>query len=179
MIETDDNGFFPSLKEANHDPLSKVYQEREQMLSKLEGHYRQQPPFPDDNIRIIMQQQEKYELKKLLHNNLEKITLPTDRPHYGPGAIVPNSVLVTSRWSFCRLMFSSIQAKLLWPNRQPKKPEREEWLPPVLSEKQLQALEKDKPVVSNTADPPLLDDAIELYRLSKKIRWKCRSFYQT
>ncbi len=94
VIEKDDDGFFPSLKEANQDPLSKVYKEREQQLSELQEHYRQQPPFLNDNIRLIKQQQDKYELKKLLNNNLEKITLPSDRPHYGPGAIVPNSVLV-------------------------------------------------------------------------------------
>jgi hypothetical protein len=38
--------------------------------------------------------------------------------------------------------------KLLWPNRQPKKPEQEEWVPPILSEEQLQALEKNQPAVS-------------------------------
>ena len=97
VIERDDNGFFPSLKEANPDPLSKIYEDREQMLAKLDEHYSQQPPFFDDNIRIIKQQQEKYQLKKLLHTNLEKITLPNERPQYGPGAIVPNSVLVTDR----------------------------------------------------------------------------------
>ncbi|CAF4224081.1 unnamed protein product, partial [Rotaria sp. Silwood2] len=122
--------FFPYVKEANQDPLSKLYEERQQKLSELQEHYRDQPPFPNDDIRIIKQQQDKYELKKLLSSNFEKITLPSDRPQYGPGAIVPNSVL----------------AKLLWPNRQPKKQEREEWLPPVLSEEQLQALEKTAPV---------------------------------
>ncbi|CAF2479912.1 unnamed protein product [Rotaria sp. Silwood2] len=129
VIQKDDDGFFPSVKEANQDPLSKLYEERQQKLSELQEHYRDQPPFPNDDIRIIKQQQDKYELKKLLSSNFEKITLPSDRPQYGPGAIVPNSVL----------------AKLLWPNRQPKKQEREEWLPPVLSEEQLQALEKTAP----------------------------------
>jgi hypothetical protein len=97
VVEQDDNGFFPSLKEANQDPLLKVYKEREEKLVQLEEHYRDQPPFADDDIRLIKQQQDKYELKKLLNNNLEKITLPADRPHYGPGAIVPNSVLVRNR----------------------------------------------------------------------------------
>ncbi|CAF0753292.1 unnamed protein product [Rotaria sp. Silwood1] len=130
VIQTDDDGFFPSVKEADQDPLSKLYEERQQKLFELQEHYRSQPPFPNDDIRIIKQQQDKYELKKLLNSNVEKITLPSDRPHYGSGAIVPNSVL----------------AKLLWPNRQPKKQEREEWIPPVLSEEQLQALEKNAPV---------------------------------
>jgi len=94
VIEKDDDGFFPSLKKANQDPLLKLYNEHEQKLSELEEHYRDQPPFLNDDIRLIKQQQDKYELKKLLHNNLQKITLPSDRPHYGPGAIVPNSVLV-------------------------------------------------------------------------------------
>ncbi len=97
IIEKDDNGFFPSLKQANQDPLFKVYEECEHNLSKLQEHYSHQPPFPHDNIRVIKSQQEKYELKKLLNNNLEKITLPSDRPHYGPGALVPNSVLVRNR----------------------------------------------------------------------------------
>ncbi|CAF0730534.1 unnamed protein product [Rotaria sordida] len=130
VIQIDDDGFFPSVKEANQDPLSKFYEKRQEKLSELQEHYRNQPPFLNDDIRIIKQQQDKYELKKLLNNNVEKITLPGDRPQYGPGAIVPNSVL----------------AKLLWPNRQPKKQEREEWVPPVLSEEQLQALEKTTPV---------------------------------
>jgi hypothetical protein len=95
IIEKDDDGFFPSLKKANQDPLLKIYNEREQKLSQLEEHYRSQSPFLDDDIHSIkQQQQEKYELKKLLNNNLQKITLPSSRPHYGPGAIVPNSVLV-------------------------------------------------------------------------------------
>ena len=94
VIERDDDGFFPSLKEANQDPLSKMYQEHEEKLSQLHEHYRNQPPFLNDDIRILKLQQDKYELKKLLNKNLEKITLPTERPHYGPGAIVPNSVLV-------------------------------------------------------------------------------------
>jgi hypothetical protein len=94
VIETDTDGFFPSLKEANQDPLSKLYEEREEKLTKLQEHYRDQPPFLNDDIRLIKQQQEKYELKKLLNTNVEKITLPDNRPHYGPGAIVPNSVLV-------------------------------------------------------------------------------------
>jgi hypothetical protein len=97
VIEQDNDGFFPSLKEANQDPLSKLYEEREQKLSTLQEHYRNQAPFFNDDIRIIKQQQEKYELKKLLNTNLEKITLPNDRPHYGPGAIVPNSVLVRDK----------------------------------------------------------------------------------
>ncbi|CAF1127858.1 unnamed protein product [Rotaria sordida] len=130
VIQIDDDGFFPSVKEANQDPLSKFYEKRQEKLSELQEHYRNQPPFLNDDIRIIKQQQDKYELKKLLNNNVEKITLPGNRPQYGPGAIVPNSVL----------------AKLLWPNRQPKKQEREEWVPPVLSEEQLQALEKTTPV---------------------------------
>ncbi len=82
------------MKEANQDPISKLYKDREEKLSKLHEHYRDQPPFDNDDIRLIKQQQDKYELKKLLNNNLEKITLPADRPHYGPGIIVPNSVLV-------------------------------------------------------------------------------------
>lgn len=93
MTETDD-GFFPSLKEAHQDPLSKLYEERQQKLAELDKHYRDKPPFVHDDIRLIKQQQEKYELKKLLTNNLTKLTLPCDRPHYGPGAVVPNSVLV-------------------------------------------------------------------------------------
>ncbi len=44
--------------------------------------------------------------------------------------------------------FLRVQAKLLWPTRQPKKQEQEEWMPPILSEDQLQALEKNKPAVS-------------------------------
>ena len=151
VIETDDNGFFPSLKEANQDPLSKLYTERAEKLSELQEHYRDQPPFANDDIRRIRQQQEKYELKKLLNNNVEKITLPSDRPHYGPGAIVPNSVLVRYRIIFLMIsktFFGLIQAKLLWPNRQPKKHDQEEWLPPILSDEQLQALEKNKPIVS-------------------------------
>ena len=97
ITQTDDEGFFPSIKEANQDPLSKLYQERQKKLSDLQDHYRDQAPRLNDDIRIIKQQQEKYELKKLLNNNLEKITLPSDRPHYGPGAAVPNSVLVKDR----------------------------------------------------------------------------------
>ncbi|CAF4508243.1 unnamed protein product [Rotaria socialis] len=130
ITQRDDEGFFPSIKEANQDPLSQLYQERQKKLSELQEHYSNQAPRLNDDIRIIKQQQEKYELKKLLNNNLEKITLPDDRPHYGPGAVVPNSVL----------------AKLLWPNRQPKKPVRDEWIPPVLSAEQLKALEKETPV---------------------------------
>ena len=99
-IEEDNNGFFPSLKEANADPLEKIYQEREKTLTKLDEHYRFQPPFATDDIRSIKQHQEKYELKKLLNANLEKITLPDNRPRYGPGAIVPNSVLVNRRSTF-------------------------------------------------------------------------------
>jgi hypothetical protein len=97
-----DNGFFPSLKEAITDPLSTLYKDREKELSKLHEHYRDQPPFVNDDIRLIKQQQDKYELKKLLTNNLEKITLPADRPRYGPGILVPNSVLVRNRifWIF-------------------------------------------------------------------------------
>jgi hypothetical protein len=104
VVEKDD-GFFPSLKEANQDPLSKLYKEREQKLSQLEEHYRHQHPLLHDDIRLIKQQQEKYELKKLLHNNLEKITLPSDRPHYGPGTIVPNSVLVSNEISFKSILW--------------------------------------------------------------------------
>ena len=92
-----DNGFFPPLKEAIPDPLSTLYKDREEELSKLHEHYRDQAPFMNDDIRLIKQQQDKYELKKLLNNNLEKITLPADRPHYGPGLLVPNSVLVRNQ----------------------------------------------------------------------------------
>lgn len=105
VIERDDDGFFPSLKEANQDPLSKLYKEQEKKLSDLQEHYSHQPPYPHDDIRTIRQQQEKYELKKLLKNNLEKITLPSDRPHYGPGAIVPNSVLVKKKKESRRMLY--------------------------------------------------------------------------
>lgn len=71
-----------------------MYEERQKKLTELHEHYRDQPPFPHDDIRVIKKQQDKYELKKLLNNNLERITLPSDRPHYGPGTTVPNSVLV-------------------------------------------------------------------------------------
>lgn len=39
------------------------------------------------------------------------------------------------------------EAKLLWPNREPPKVEHEEWKPPTLSAKQLEALEKNTPIV--------------------------------
>jgi hypothetical protein len=94
-VEHNDSAFFPSLKEANRDPLSKMYEERGEILAKLNAHYCQQPPLANDDIHRIKQHQDIYELKKLLHTNLEKITLPTDRPRYGPGAIVPNSILVS------------------------------------------------------------------------------------
>jgi hypothetical protein len=92
-----DNGFFRSLKEANSDPLSKFYEEREQKLSQLQEHYSNQSPFPSDDILLVKLQQEKQEVKKLLDSNLQKITLPSNRPHYGPGITIPNSVLVRDR----------------------------------------------------------------------------------
>ena len=145
------------MKEAKHDPLENIYKEREETLMKLNKHYQTQPPYQSDDIRIIKQQQDKYELKKLLNSNLEKITLPPDRPQYGPGAIVPNSVLVSVKFSSdfsfnntLKSLFRSdvCQAKLLWPNRQPKKIEHEDWKPPTLSTKQLEALDNNQPIVS-------------------------------
>lgn len=124
-----------------------MYKDRTEKLSELEEHYRTQPPFVHDDFRVIKQQQDKYELKKLLHKNLEKITLPSDRPQYGPGAIVPNSVLVNNRIFDQRSILLLIQAKLLWPHRQPKAPDHDQWIPPSLSEEQLQALEKNQPQV--------------------------------
>jgi hypothetical protein len=77
VVDSRDNAFFPSLKEAKADPLPQIYHEREQTLTELNEHYHSGA------------------LKKLLQSNLEKLTLPPDRPRYGPGAIVPNSVLVS------------------------------------------------------------------------------------
>lgn len=99
------------MKEANQDPLSRLYREHKDKLSELDEHYQTQPPFTHDDIRVIKQQQDKYELKKLLHKNLEKITLPSDRPHYGPGAIVPNSVLVRS-WIFLCILQMGLRVRL-------------------------------------------------------------------
>ena len=94
MIDTD-NGFFRSLKEANSDPITKLFVDREQKLSQLEQHYREPLPFPDDDVRLAKLEQDRYEAKKLLEHNLQRITLPSQRPpHYGPGTTVPNSVLV-------------------------------------------------------------------------------------
>ncbi|UJR35912.1 hypothetical protein I4U23_028653 [Adineta vaga] len=126
-----DNGFFRSLKEANSDPLSKMYDDREQKLSQIQQEYRYQSSHPSDDIRLLKLEQDKVEAKKLLESNLQKITLPFQRPHYGPGTTVPNSVLT----------------KFLWPDPLlVKKSEQEEWKPAALSDQQLQAIEENKPV---------------------------------
>ena len=83
-----------------------MYQQHITQLSELEEHYRHQPPYLNDDIRLIKQQQDKYELKKLLKTNLEKITLPSERPNYGPGAIVPNSVLVNKLANIMKVMLN-------------------------------------------------------------------------
>lgn len=92
-IDTD-NGFFRSLKEANSDPLSQLYEEGAQRLSQVRAQYSLEPPFPTDDTRLAKLEQERSEAKKLLESNLKKITMPSGRPHYGPGLTVPNSVLV-------------------------------------------------------------------------------------
>ncbi|CAF0962576.1 unnamed protein product [Adineta steineri] len=126
-----DNGFFRSLKEANSDPLLKLYDDRGQQLYQLQQHYRFQSTLPNNDIHSLKQQQEQNEAKKLLESNLQKLTLPSERPHYGSGTMIPNSVL----------------AKLLWPDPlPPRKQDVEEWTPPTLSDQQLQAIEETQPV---------------------------------
>ncbi|CAF0727372.1 unnamed protein product [Didymodactylos carnosus] len=131
-----DNGFFPSLKEAQQDPISIMYKNHETKLQEIQAHYNVETIDQNRILTDIRQSpylkrslDEKYEIKKLLNQNLEHITLPENRPKYGPGAFVPNSVL----------------AKLLWPNRELIRRENDlEWLPPVLSDEQLHLLEKNQ-----------------------------------